>query len=68
MAVCLTAWWEHSTVSESPVELRAALDLSHLRFLIMSVMAAVDQHAVYSHLVAISSTGFYSLNIVGKRE
>lgn len=52
MAILLTAWWEHNTVFESHVELQAALILDHLRFLIMSVMAAVDQHVVCSHLVA----------------
>lgn len=46
----------------------AALTLSCLKFVIMSVMAGVDQHAVYSHLAAVSSTGFCSINVLGKRE
>lgn len=58
----------HSPVSESPVGLQAALTLSCLGFVMMSVMAGGDQHAVYSHLVAVSSTGFYSLNVLDKRE
>lgn len=45
-----------------------ALTLSCLGFVMMSVMAGGDQHAVYSHLVAVSSTGFYSLNVLSKRE